>query len=188
MRRVKSGGGNSHFCRKDSYPGVCKILIFELKYFLHLDMKRIHLVLFLATLGFSCSPELADPYASVGSDIKITLREEIKEDGKGLMIISETLEIFPCYNYFLITTESVQSEEITMTYSGISKPEICLTALGPARSQEYFNLENGIYAITFINGGISNEGQLTVDDDKYILELDHPTNVFVENEILRRTL
>ena len=147
-------------------------------------MKRIYLILILVLLGLSCSPEMAEPDGGVGSDIKITLREEDSEEGRRLLIISETTEIFPCYNYYLITKQRFRSDEITMTYSGISIPEICLTALGPARSEEYFNPENGAYSITFINSGVPNEGQLTVDDEKYVLSLDSPVNVFVENETL----
>ena len=143
-------------------------------------MKPAFLILILTFFGLSCSPEMAEPGSSVGSDIKVSLREGISEEGRRLLIISETIEIFPCYNYYLITKQRFRGDEITMTYSGISIPEICLTALGPARSEEYFNLENGVYSITFINAGVPNVGQLAVDDEKYVLELQNPTNVFVQ--------
>lgn len=149
-------------------------------------MKKAYLILIIAVLGSSCSTQVADEDGNVGSDIKMVLLEEISEEGKYLVIRSETFEIFSCYNYSLITRQQIQEDKITLIYSGISKPEICLTALGPARSLEIFSVENGIYDITFINDGIRNEGKLMVDNEKYVLELTDPKNVFVENEVLNK--
>lgn len=144
--------------------------------------------MFLVVLGSSCSTqEVADPDGKVGSDIKVVLREEISEEGRKLVIRSETVEIFRCYNYYLITRQNFRGDEITITYSGISIPDICATALGPAQSLELLGVKNGIYNITFINDGVANKGQLTVDVEKYVLELHDPKNVLVENSVLDKT-
>lgn len=147
-------------------------------------MKKVYLILIIAILGISCSTQSADPDGKVGSDIKVILREEISEEGMSLVIRSETFEIFSCYNFSIVTEQHLQKNEIIITYSGISKSEICLTALGPAQSLEFFSLKSGMYNITFINDGIRNEGKLTVDDEKYVLKIINPQNVFVENEVL----
>lgn len=135
----------------------------------------------------SCSTQSADADGKVGSDIKVILQEEISEEGSKLVIRSETFEIFSCYNFSIVTQQQFRNNEITITYSGILKPELCLTALGPAQSLELFGLKNGIYKIVFVNDGVKNEGELTVDDEKYVLEIEDPKNVFVETGVLNRS-
>lgn len=135
----------------------------------------------------SCSTQSADADGKVGSDIKIILQEEISEEGSKLVIRSETFEIFSCYNFSIVTQQQFRNNEITITYSGILKPELCLTALGPAQSLELFGVKNGIYKIVFVNDGVKNEGELTVDDEKYVLIIEDPKNVIVETEVLNRS-
>lgn len=134
----------------------------------------------------SCSTQSADPDGEVNSDIKIILQEEISEEGSNLVIRSETFEIFNCYNFILITKENKEENRIIITYSGITKPEICLTALGPAQSVATFSLKNGNYDIVFLNDGIRNEGRLIVEEERYVLELQDPKNVFVEKGELKK--
>lgn len=135
----------------------------------------------------SCSTQSADADGKVGSDIKVILQEEISEEGSKLVIRSETFEIFSCYNFSIVTQQQFRNNEITITYSGILKPELCLTALGPAQSLELFGVKNGIYKIVFVNDGVKNEGELTVDDEKYVLIIEDPKNVIVETEVLNRS-
>ena len=150
-------------------------------------MKNFYLILVAAVVFSSCSTQSADADGKVGSDIKVILQEEISEEGAKLVIRSETFEIFSCYNFSIVTQQHFEDNEIIITYSGILKPEICLTALGPARSLEFLSLQNGIYNITFVNDGVKNEGELTVDDEKYVLIIEDPKNVFVETEVLNRS-
>ncbi len=104
-----------------------------------------------------------------------------------MVIRSEAFEIFSCYNYILLTEQHVEEERITITYSGIRKSDICLTALGPAYSVENFRLKNGVFNIVFVNDGIRNEGQLKVDDKGYALEIKNSKNVFVEKGVLNKS-
>ena len=146
---------------------------------------RIFLLLSLGLI-FSCSTRSADPDGKVGSDIKIILQEEVSKDGSRLGIRSETFEIFGCYNFMLLTEQHLENEKITISYSGIHKPDICLTAMGPAHSVATFSLKNGSYDIVFINDGVRNEGSLIVDEERYFLELKDPKNVYVEEGELKK--
>lgn len=150
-------------------------------------MRIFFLFIITAVVFSSCSTQSVDADGKVGSDIKVILQEEISEEGSKLIIRSETFEIFSCHNFSIVTKQHFNKDEIIITYSGILKPEICLTALGPAQSLELFGLKNGIYNIVFVNDGVRNEGQLKVDDEKYILEINDPKNVFVENGILNKS-
>ena len=150
-------------------------------------MRKLCLLLFVTVLFSSCSSQTADADGEVGSDIKIILQEEISEEGAKLVIRSETFEIFGCYNFSIVSQQHIRSNEIIITYSGILKPEICLTALGPAQSLELFSLKNGNYNIVFVNDGVRNKGELIVDDEKYVLKIEDPKNVFIETEVLNRS-
>lgn len=150
-------------------------------------MKKLCVILFSTALFSSCSTQTADADGEVGSNIKVILQEEISEEGAKLVMRSETFEIFSCYNFSIVTQQHFGNNEIIITYTGILKPDLCLTALGPAQSLVFFDLENGIYPITFVNDEVRNEGELTVDDEKYVLKLEDPKNVFVETEILNKS-
>lgn len=150
-------------------------------------MRIFFLFIITAVVFSSCSTQSADADGKVGSDIKVILQEEISEEGSKLVIRSETFEIFSCYNFSIVTQQQFGNNAITITYSGILKPELCLTALGPAQSLELFGLKNGIYKIVFVNDGVKNEGELTVDDEEYVLEIKDPKNVFVETGVLNRS-
>lgn len=150
-------------------------------------MRIFYLIIVTAVMFSSCSTKSADADGEVGSDIKVILQEEISEEGAKLVIRSETFEIFSCYNFSIVTQQHIRNNEIIITYSGILKPDLCLTALGPAKSLEFFGLKNGIYNIIFVNDGVRNEGELIVDDEKYVLNIEDPRNVFVETEVLNRS-
>lgn len=151
------------------------------------NMRKLHLIFLLAVLVSSCSTQSADADGKVGSDIKVILQEEPSEEGAKLVIRSETFKIFSCHNFSIVTEQQLKNDEIIITYSGITEPSVCLTALGPAQSLEFFDLQNGIYQINFLNDGIRNEGELTVDDEKYVLKIADPKNVFVETEVLTKS-
>jgi len=71
-----------------------------------------------------------------------------------------TSEIFPCFNYGLLTNEFTNDNELVIRFNEIITPEICLTAFGPAIS--YIDLPENTDKITFINGNII---------DKYSIEI-----------------
>ena len=51
-----------------------------------------------------------------------------------LMLDFKTTKIYPCYNYFINFTHSFENEILTVEFRSIGKPDLCLTALGPART------------------------------------------------------
>ncbi len=152
-------------------------------------MKK-HLLFLITALSLSsCSTEVESEADLKGldpilSDIKVTLLEELSDEGQDLKIRSETVELQPCLNFGLITEFRYAPEGLKIKYPGIYKPEICLTAIGPATSERVFPYENGTYEVEFVNEGVSNKGELVVDDEKYSMELFSPINVFIEKETL----
>ena len=152
-------------------------------------MKNYIFLIISAFLFCSCSTEVfKEPDQSdldpIGSDINVTLLEHLSEEGAELKIRSETVELQPCINFYLTTEFSYSAEGLKINYPGIYKPEVCLTAIGPATSEKVFPFKNGTYEVEFVNEGVSNKGELIVDDEKYSMELFSPVNVFVEKETL----
>lgn len=132
----------------------------------------------------SCSTEVEKPENEINSAIKITMTENLEEPGNVLNIKSETVEFQNCSNFGLITNYNMEENNIQIEYTGIFKPEICLTAFAPATSQFSLDLAQGIYNVNFINEGTVNRAELLVDKNKYVLELLSPGNIVLARDIL----
>ncbi len=149
-----------------------------------------YIFLFISAFTFcSCSTEVSNEpdqrdLAPIESDIKVTLLEHLSEEGPEFKIRSETVELQPCINFYLTTEFNYAPEGLKINYPGIYKPEVCFTALGPATSEKIFPYENGTFEVEFVNEGVSNKGELIVDDEKYFMKLFSPVNVFVDKETL----
>lgn len=81
-----------------------------------------------------------------------------------LMLYFETTEIYPCYNYYLDMKSSIDDQEMTVVFKGIGKPEICLTALGPARGQ--LELPETIKRLKLIRGETTDVYEVDIDQER----------------------
>ncbi len=149
-------------------------------------MKKLLRYLTLILITFSCSKDDVSEYDKVNSDIKVVIAEELS-DSKGMLnIASETIERQPCINFSLISKHDLEGNKIKIKYSGIYRPEICPTAIGPARANHSFDLLNGNYDIELINDNISNSISLMVDSEKYIIKSLLVRNIVLEMDTLYR--
>ena len=105
-------------------------------------MKNFIKILILIFAFYSCSKDnIIDNTNKINSDIKVTLIEELSKTQNILNINSETIEIQPCINTSLLTKYEQIGNKIVIDYEGISTPNVCLTALGPAITGYSYNLE-----------------------------------------------
>ena len=88
------------------------------------------------------------------------LYETTEIQAPSLKLYLSSVEIYPCANYSLITTEFMIGDELIIRFEEVFQPEICLTAFGPATS--YVDLPLNTERITFINGD---------NVDRYIAEI-----------------
>lgn len=148
-------------------------------------MKNSIYTLILLISFYSCSKEKnVEDINTINSDIKVTLIEELSEAKNVLNINSETIEQQPCFNTSLISKHELNGDKIQIEYNGIYTPEICLTAIGSARTGYSFDLSEGEYSIEFLNDKISNYASLHVDNEKYIIELLSAHNILTTRDTL----
>jgi len=135
-------------------------------------MKKI-IILLISLIALSCSKNDDDFIGSIETDInfmpvEIYNNSNISEN-PGLKLKLITREEFPCYNYSLITTQSIEDNELIIRLEKISVPTICLTAIGPATS--YIDLPEKINKITFINGNTIDQYSITINQEKISINI-----------------
>lgn len=100
-----------------------------------------------------------------------------------IVLYMETEKIYPCCNFTIKSNIDSKEKKITVTLRGIFRPEICLTALGPARSQNFLNLSEGVYSLVFVNGLLSDNYLLDIKPDKIEVKSMTPMPNFTEPQI-----
>ena len=79
-----------------------------------------------------------------------------------LLIVSDQ-QTYPCTNYQLESGTSVVGQNIQVSMSGrVLKPDVCLTATGPAQYQTALPIAAGTYDLDFARGGAVDRYRLTV--------------------------
>jgi hypothetical protein len=81
-----------------------------------------------------------------------------------IMLSMVTEKIYPCCNWSIISDLTVQNNKISINFSGIYIPEICLTTSGPAQSTSFLNISEGEYSLYFSYRDITDRYVLTVTD------------------------
>ncbi|MCF4102836.1 hypothetical protein L1I30_14250 [Gillisia sp. M10.2A] len=135
-------------------------------------MKKI-IILIITLIALSCSKNEDEYIGSIETDIdfmpvEIYNNSNISENPT-LKLKLITREEFPCYNYSLITTQSIEDNELIIRLEKVSVPTICLTAIGPAIS--YIDLPEKINQITFINGNIIDQYSITINQEKVTINV-----------------
>ncbi len=106
-------------------------------------MKQTILSIFLSTLlFFSNCKDLGEEIPPLESSIVITPWENLSPSQRTFTLNCATDEIYGCLNFRIINRFAVGSGTIEIWLDGIYKPEVCLTALGPATA----NIELGALA------------------------------------------
>jgi hypothetical protein len=81
-----------------------------------------------------------------------------------IMLSMATEKIYPCFNWSIISEITVWSDKILIDLLDIHVPEICLTALGPARSTSFLDISKGEYSLYFSYKDVTDRYVLTVTD------------------------
>ena len=119
----------------------------------------------------SCNKEEAISEDHELGKIEVRMRESIHSDPGRLFLRCETLEIFPCSNWYIINSVSSTPARIDVEFKGIYVPEICFTAMGPATADiDLGSLAEGSYNLLLFAPGSINAGKLIVSPDHYRLD------------------
>lgn len=76
----------------------------------------------------------------------------------------KTDQEFPNYNYRIVNTTFALPGLIRFTYHGILIPEEVQPLFGPARTVNYFKMNDGVYSIVFFRGNQHDLYEVTIDD------------------------
>jgi hypothetical protein len=72
---------------------------------------------------------------------------------------------YPCMNYQIESDLSIQDHSIRVAMTGaIKKPEVCLTAIGPAIYRAALGIGNGAYELEFVRQGLTDRYVITVTE------------------------
>ncbi len=149
-------------------------------------MKKLSYLLIIA-LPVVLGCEKNQSFEKIDSDIIIRMWETLDSTKRTFQLHCQTEEIYPCYNYGISNTFSVFSERIEIKLDGILVPDICLTALGPARAfLDLETLSEGTYGISILINNSQSTGSLIVDPEYYELNLDIKRQVDLKFDRLNR--
>jgi hypothetical protein len=126
-------------------------------------------------------------YEPVDAKIRVGMQENLGAGSKTLTFTCSTEKIYPCCNYSITNNFFVSGRSISVYFTGISKPEICLTALGPATAAiNLGSLEGGTYALSIAVNNHVFRTDLTVSGTSYSIGTpDAPWVIFPEPDLLR---
>lgn len=137
------------------------------------------LILFLAGCSKS-NPEKE----TFQADINIGMKESLEHE---LMLECSTVKQYECINYSIDNSSAVNGNQVKIEFTGIAKPSICLTAIGPASAKiNLGKLVNGSYTISFQTGNEMVSGTLKISGEAYELLLPAPGNIKLINPVLER--
>jgi hypothetical protein len=137
----------------------------------------VNLLVILISLTFSSCDILDSGSSSLSPlDTKIDFKviesydnyETVSTPKIFIELVSE--KIYGCSNYGIVTSYKIYDKTIEVNILGISKPSICLTALGPATGSIKLGEISGISEIKFIGSGFEDKYNLLISDSLIILD------------------
>ncbi len=148
----------------------------------------ITISLIFTVAWFNLSSCIKDDHTElIKSKINIKPWELLDTNNREFVLYSSTEKIYPCCNYFIIFDSFVRYNEVYIRFNSIYKPEICLTALGPAKADVNLGrLPEGTYSLNIFVHKLHNSGRLIVTNDYYKLDLPNSKSISIENNKLYR--
>lgn len=148
--------------------------------------KQLFLLLALSMmLPLACKKEVLLNETAIDSKILIGIREYLSDNK--VVLACKTENFYPCMNYPILTTQSHDGNQVTVTFESVFETDICLTAIGPASTEiDLSALSNGQYELTFINGQVENKGWLKISDSEIILDFKTQNGIEITTPVMKR--
>ena len=130
--------------------------------------------LLLSILFSACSDNEEEFDYMYDGDIYFTLKYDTtttNDNYEGFRLYILTKEIFPCYNYYIVTGEEISSSEIKVHILEVDIDEICATALGPARVKIPLTFESDEYDLLFYNSSETDTYNISVYNDSIAVSI-----------------
>lgn len=116
------------------------------------------------------NPPFIDGIIPIESDIIFSVKEGYEDnDSAGLpkTVLSMSSGGYPCANYSLVYNASTNTDTVSIDFSGIDEPDVCLTAIGSAKGVSFLDISNGEYSLNFTYDGVE-DGYILSITDSYI--------------------
>jgi hypothetical protein len=130
--------------------------------------------------------ELIPLDGSVVFEVREQYNENNQVSDPVLYLLLTTEKIYPCYNYSIATSVQYDRNRIEVNIYGIAVPNICLTALGPARSSIKLNIPDGTYRLIFNSAGYTDEYRLIISQQSVKIETVISTNTNITTPLYHR--
>ncbi len=148
-----------------------------------------HVIVFILLLlsGIhSCKKEEISAW-DFEENLQVNMYEVIDGSRRTLVLRCLTETIFPCINYHIQSAYKVSRNKIVIDFIQILKPEICLTALGPASTLiELNDLPNNVYTLECNFGSTKVVGEINVAANIFTVDLPQQTRIKFLNPNLSR--
>lgn len=146
--------------------------------------------LIISTFSFhiSCSDTITEVnYDRIDSRLELILNEELSADSRSLDIDCLTERIYGCCNYGIDYWMTKMGNKISISFNQIVIPDICLTALGPARNKiKLGTLSAGQYVLNLMVNGKTQTVNLKVSDSSYKVEYEPGLDFIFKKTELKR--
>lgn len=141
--------------------------------------------IFVLLIGFSCSKEeveiLQVPL------IQIAVKEVTAAGSQNIILSCRTEKEYNCSNNSIIAEKEIKAKSIEVAFLGISFPEICATAIGPARREiDLGPLGNGVYEVEILAGTFTNKGILEISEQQVRLEFPQQNGIEILTAVVER--
>jgi hypothetical protein len=128
----------------------------------------VYIIIFLLSFTIpACNGNGTDSgsISSIDSKITLTPAETLSPTQRTLKITAQTERIYGCSNYSIVNDLSIQGNTISLNFTGIHEPSICLTALGPATASiDLGILSTAIYSLRLKVNGVTANVTLSATD------------------------
>lgn len=148
-------------------------------------MKPYLLIIACTILFLACKKKQVS--STFDENLKIRMSEKVDSTKRILILNCYTEKIFDCSNYGIKSSFVVTNDKITINFTELIIPNICLTSLGPATT--IINLEtltNKIYELELNIGSSKISGQLDVTTGSFKATLPVQSKIQFINPDLKR--
>jgi len=128
----------------------------------------ILILLIISIIVSACSDNEEEFDYQYDGDVYFTLKFDTtttNDSYEGFRLYILTKEIFPCYNYYIVTEEEINSSKIKIHILDVDIDEICATASGPAKVKIPLTFESDNYELLFYNSSEIDTYNISVYDD-----------------------